>query len=349
MRKIMCLLMVRKSVSLEILEECSRHSFLVEPRSQEVLVDLSSFQKIGGIIESIGAAISNQDKAEIGIASSPLLAITAAHFHRHLSGNSKCHRLFQSHGLPVIQVLPGQEADFLKDLPLEEFLPLTEREQKLLKRMGYDRVGELVNLSTERLSRILKRDAAILGQNCRGIDYSSVKGLYPPDSISYAFTFPGGCSDLLQMQEIIKAISLDLVQELQRRQAACNQVWAELLIPNGCRSWERTLTRACFESTYLENIINSLIQIEPGQMAAEEIRVALKGLQRVEMHMPDLFTWRREARINQLMHIKDTVYDLQQKYPDCIQIGVIPERREEVLSLWDPWRLNLPGVKKYEN
>lgn len=343
MRKIICLNMVRKNMSLEILEECSHHSFLVEPRSQEVLVDLSFFNKISHIIDSIASvAASLGEKADIGVASSPLLAIIAAQSHNHLPRNNKCRRVFQCHGLVVIQVLPGNEAEFLNDLPVEEFYPLTGREQKLFKRMGYTRVGEIVNLSTERMGQILKRDATILEQNCRGIDYTSVQGLYPPDSISCALASSEGCQDLIQIQAMSRAISLTLGQELKRRQASCHQIRMEIITATDCKTWERTFTEACHDAVRLEHIINSLIQIEPGQVAVEEIRVALKGLVRIEMHMPDLFTWRREARTDQCLRIKDAVYNLQQKYPDCIQVGIIPERREQILSLWDPWRRNLP-------
>jgi hypothetical protein len=87
----------------------------------------------------------------------------------------------------------------------------------------------------------------------------------------------------------------------------------------------------------MEHILNGLIKLDPGR-PAEEIRVTLTRLERAEMHMPDLFSW-RAVPTDQNRQIKNAVVHLQQKYPNCIQVGIIPERREQVLALWDPWRM----------
>lgn len=345
MRKIICLYVDEGNLGLEELEECSKHSYLVEPRNaQEVLVDLSCFKKIGHIIDAIaGQAASHSQKAVIGVAASPLLATIAARFYLHLPFQNNCYRIFQSHRIPVIRVLPDREAEFLADLPVEDFYPLSGKEQKLLKRMGYSRVGELVNLPPERMSQIIKRDAAILSQNCRGIDYMSVQGLYPPGRISYALT-SGGYQDLIQFRNMIKALSIKLADKLKQKQASCCRVQVQVITAYGCQTWERTLTQACHEAVHLEHIIESLIQVKPEQAAAEEIRVVLTDLQATGMHMPDLFTWRRETPNNRCQLIRNVIWNLKQKYPDCIQVGIVPERREQILFLWDPWRGNYDKV-----
>jgi hypothetical protein len=338
MRKIVCL-HIEGGLRPEILEECSRHSFLVEPRGEEILIDLSSFQQVGEIIGNMADTVTScGQKARIGLAASPLLAIIAADCYSHLPAKSNCHRFFYYHGVMVIQVLPGREADFLNDLPLEQFPPLSQYEKKVLKRMGYTRVGELGSLSAQRLTGILKRDASLLAQNCQGIDYTSVKGLYPPDSITYALAAPGGCRDLLQLQEMIRAVSVNLGLELWNRRAACRQIRLELITPDECVTGERILPRPCHDTAGLQHILNSLIPLQSAATAIEEIRAVLAGLQTMAFHMPDIFTW-RELPPDPGQHIKDTLYNLQQKYPDSIQIGIIPERREQILSFWDPWRL----------
>lgn len=343
MRKIMCL-RISAGLSEELLEACSQHSFLVEPlNEQEILVDLSSFNRIGNIVDDIAGLAASQRKVKaIGVAASPLVAIIASRRLSQTTSKNKTYRQFLCHGVTVIQVLPGKEAEYLSSLPLEEFYILTRREQKLFKRMGYTRVGELANLPVERMSQMLKRDARILGQNCLGIDYTSVRGLYPPECISTSRLFPGGCEDFLQIQEAYQAMSQTLTRELEQRQSACCQVRVEIITASGSLSRERRLTQACSHVIRLEHVIHNLIPSAEITFPVEEVRVVLQGLESVQVYMPDLFSWRRETRTEQRhLQIQDAVDHLQAQYPGYIQIGVRPERREQVLALWDPWRLKL--------
>lgn len=342
MRKIVYLHLEKEKISRVILDECSQHSPLVEPQGEQgVLLDLSTFKRAGEIVKELAVFIHRQNAgpARLGLASNPLLAFCGACSSIPVQAKSKnTYRLQSYHNILILQVLPGQEANFLAGLSLQEFPVLPAKERQKLMRLGYSRVGEMAGLSRERLGQILKRDALLLWQNSQGIDYSPVRGIYPPDRLGCSVLLPS-CKERQSLELALQQISANLGKELGQRHKACRKLVLEIRGEKESLSRERLLGYACYEATQLARILAELLPKSELPLPVEELRVYLDRLEKVEVEMPDIFTWRRHYQEEQRRRrLQESIYNLLQRFPQDIRQGAEIERREQVLALWDPWR-----------
>ena len=342
MRKIVYLHLEKEKISQVILDECSQHSPLVEPQGEQgVLLDLSTFKRAGEIVKELAVFIHRQNAgpARLGLASNPLLAFCAACSSIPVQAKSKnTYRLQSYHNILILQVLPGQEANFLTGLSLQEFPVLMAKERQKLMRLGYSRVGEMAGLSREKLGQILKRDALLLWQNSQGIDYSPVRGNYPPDRLVCSILLPS-CKERQSLELALQQISTNLEQELSQLHKACRKLVLEIRGEKESLSRERLLGYACYEAAQLARILAELLPEAELPLPVEELRVYLERLEKVEVEMPDLFTWRRHYQEEQRRRrLQESIYNLLQRFPQGIRQGAEIERREQVLALWDPWR-----------
>ena len=342
MRKIVYIFLASDIIDTALLDACSLHSSLVEPIGEgELLLDLSPFNRIGEVLTLLAGTLSGliKGQAGIGVAASPLLAMLAVR-HRGLTAEAKSScRSFQKKGINIIQVIPGREALFMRTLPLEEFPPLSTRECKLLKRLGYSQVGDLADLGSARLKQILKKDGTTLWQNSCGRDYRPVRGLYPPERLGYSMVLEEGCQNRTQLLLILQEASRELGGLLIQRHVSCNHGELQLELSGGqSLQMERQLLAACYESSSLRMILAGLLP-DIIEQPVIELRVFLKDLKPVEMRAQDLFTLRyiyqeeakkqkRAATMEQLLH----------RFPGRISLGMDIERREKILLFWDPWR-----------
>ena len=346
MRKIVYLHLEKGKISQVILEECSRYSTLVEPRGEQgVLLDLSTFKRAGEIVKELAVFIYRQNvgPARLGIASNPLVAFCAT------CGSippvqvkiKNTYRFHSYYNILIFQVIPGQEASFLAGLPLQEFPVLSAKERQKLIRLGYSRVGEMAGLSQERLGQILKCDALQLWQNSRGIDYSSVRGNYPPDRLVCSLLL-SSCKDRQRLEQALQQISISLEKELDQRHKTCRKLVLEVRGEKESLSQERLLGYACHEASQLTRILVELLPKTELPLPVEELRVRVDRLEKVEVEMPDLFTWRQHYQEEQQhRRLQEAIHDLLQRFPRSIQQGAEVERREQILALWDPWRFPL--------
>ena len=343
MRKIIYIRLTAESIDKSLLDACSRHSSLLEPiGEQELLLDLSPFNRIGDILRALAADLSERVKGRsvVGLAASPLLAMLAAQRSSLAGIPNTSYRLFQQKQVDIIQVRPGQEALFLSTLPLEEFSPLSSRETRLLHKLGYRQVGELTPLGPARLQQILKKDTWALWQNICGRDYRPVKGLYPPERLGCSLALAEDCMNRSQLLLILENAARELAAILGQRHAACHKVQLQLEIGGQPLVLERQLSQGCQDSLRLGVILAGLLP-DTFEQPVTELRVGLEGLQPVEMRTQDLFTLRFTHQEEAKQHLrKDVMEQLQQRFPARIGLGMDIERREKILCFWDPWRFS---------
>ena len=278
--------------------------------------------------------LQGEKRATMGVAASPLVSIIAARRDRF---KSPYHQEFKRYGVRVIRVIPGSEEGFLSSLPLSAFFPLTVKEKKLLRRAGYNLVGELAALNPTMLKQIIKRDSALLLQNCRGVDYTPVKGTYPPGRLVHTILLPDGCSDYIQIQAGLKKMSRVMAGELEQKRAGFRKIRIEIITIYGdIKVEERTLFKVCSGVMQLENLIQIMVQKEDLKEPVAEIRVIIMELEKVKLQAVNLFTYRQDVKDEERLLV---LQQLQEKYPQSLQLGVKPDRRERVLSMWDPWRI----------
>lgn len=341
MRKIICLYIEKKKINQAILEECSRHSGLVEPQGEKVLLDLSIFRQAGEIVRQLADFLQKENArpARLGLGANPLVACCAA-CRRDLpmaTAGKKSYRQLLLGGIPVVQVIPGREKNFVASLALTEFPPLSVRDRKRLVRLGYSRVGEVAGMSSQRLGQILRCDALPLWQNCQGIDYSPVRGLYPPERL--ACSLPLCCENRYGLEMALKQISLELEAQMARRHMACRHLFLEVLGEKDSIRRERLLGYACYEASHLTRLLSELLLENGLPFPVEELRVYLDRLEGLEVGMPDLFTWSQHYQEEEhRRQLQEAIRHLLQRFPQGIQLGPKVGRREQVLALWDPWR-----------
>lgn len=345
MRKIVYVFLATGSFDDELLQECSQHSSLLEPlTSQELLLDLSSFKRIGDLLDRLAATLSDlvPGRASIGLATSPLLARLVVRCGTCPGpGRSSC-RSFRRADIDIIQLIPGQEALFVSSLPLPEFTPLSARECRMLNRLGYSYVGDLAGLGPYRLKQLLKRDASQLWQNIQGRDYTPVRGLYPPERLGYALSWEEAGSGQEQVLEVIRDGARELSDRLDKRQVGCHRVEMQLDLSGGTTIIkERRVSPACHDRERLVMILAGLLT--DIDRPVEGMRIFLSELKPLEMRAQDLFTLRctyqQEARERKRSAILE---QLLQRFPDRLGLGMDIDRREQVLLFWDPWRFS-PG------
>ncbi len=295
MRKIVYIFLAADIIDTVFLDACSPHSSLVEPMGErELLLDLSPFNRIGDVLNLLASTLSGliKGKAGIGVAASPLLAMLAAR-RRSLAAEAKSScRSFKKKGIHIIQVIPGQEPLFMRTLPLEEFTPLSARESKLLKRLGYSRVGDLAELGSARLKQILKRDASTLWQNSCGRDYRPVRGLYPPGRLGYSLVVEEGCRNRNQLLLILKEAARELSGLLIERHVSWHHVELQLELSSGqSLRMKRQLSLACHEGSSLRMILAGLLP-DIIEQPVIELKFFLRDLKPLEMRAQYLFTLR---------------------------------------------------------
>ncbi|MEQ8199908.1 MAG: hypothetical protein ABRQ24_00640 [Syntrophomonadaceae bacterium] len=345
MGKIVYIFLNSGSFDDELLQACSQHSYLLEPvGSQELLLDLSSFKRIGDILDALAVTLAGlaAGRASIGLASSPLLARLAVHRRTYPGPARSTCRFFARGDIDIIQVIPGQEVIFISTLPLPEFSPLSARECRLLNRLGYAWVGDLAGLGPYRLQQLLKRDVSQLWQNIQGRDYTPVRALYPPERLGYAFSWEEGSRGPGQLLEFIRAGAGELSSRLERRRVGCHLVEIQLDLSGGTAvSRQRRVSPACHDRKRLAMVLEGLLP--DLDKPVEGARIFLGDLKPLEMRAQDLFTLRytyqQEAREQKRSAILE---QLLQRFPGRLGMGMEADRREQVLLFWDPWRFS-PG------
>jgi hypothetical protein len=354
MRKIICLHLEEQNLNEIILEECSRHSLLVEPRDdREVLLDVSTFKRVGEIIKQLAAFLQKQNAGSgwLGVGSNPLIASCAA-CRQSLPDSTagrKSYNLLSLGSILVVRVLPGQEKEFIASLPLEEFTPLLAKDRLKLMRLGYSRVGDIAGLSPQRIGQLLRCNAMPLWQNCQGIDYTPVRGTYPPDRLTCSILLPS-CKDRTGLKLALEQISIELEEKMERQHKACRKLRLEVLGARESISRERVLGYACYKASNLARVLLELLPETGLPLPVEELRVYLDKLEQLEMEMPDLFTWRgRYQEEQRRCQLQEVIHNLLQRFPRSIQLGSKIERREQVLAFWDPWRFPAENRRKAGN
>lgn len=348
MRKIVYISLASGSIDDKLLQACSQHSSLLEPlTNREMLLDLSSFKRIGDLLDRLAVTLTGMaaGRASIGLASSPLLARLAVHRCTFPgSARSTC-RSFPRGPIDIIQVLPGQEACFVSTLPLPEFSPLSTRECRKLNRLGYSYAGDLAALGPYRLQQLLKRDVAQIWQNIQGRDYTPVRGLYPPERLGYALGWEEASQDREQLLRLVGDSARALSELLARRQLGSHRVEMQLDLAGGMIIIkERQVSPACHDPERLAMILAGLLT--DIDKPVEGVRILLGDLKPLEMRAQDLFTLRltyqQEAREQKRSAILE---QLLQRFPGRLGLGMDIDRREQVLLFWDPWRYSPGGMK----
>jgi nucleotidyltransferase/DNA polymerase involved in DNA repair len=192
-------------VSRRIMAIFREFTDLVEPLSiDEAFLDVSGSRARFGDGRQIALAIKQKVRdrerltASVGIATNKFLAKLASD-------------LQKPDGL--VEVPPGQEAEFLRDLPLERLWGVGPKTAEALRRLGLRTIGEIARLPEGELAGRFGKHGAHLYQLSRGMDDRPVEPERDPKSIGQETTFDEDTAD----PEVIRRTLLELAVEVARR------------------------------------------------------------------------------------------------------------------------------------
>ena len=203
--------------------------------------------------------------------------------------------------------------------------------------LGFTRFGELDSLSLQELLKILGPDGYTVYQHRRGRDSTPLLGLYPPEKLSCHFSFDRGVYELGPLEKRLEEGARIIASALRERGMNCRQVALQAELEGGnCRA-ERRVSRGAGEERRLREILGILLKNLPLTGPILSMTLEVSSLYRWSLTEQDLFALdKRSTRPHQ--ELKGTVEGLAAKIPGAVHVGLAIDRREQVLSLWDPWR-----------
>ena len=325
------------------LEACLDLTPLVEPSgSQAVYLDLTGSRIKKLLLQKLAAYA--EGKARIGMAATRLTAHIAAIAPGLLpSARSKDYRIHRWAGGELVEVLPHRDAYFLAPLPLECLYPLEKAEMKKLRRSGFDRIGDIAALPPYELVRLLGEKGLYLSNLARGIDNTPVMGLYPPSRILYQLNFEPELDNTLSLQQILQQAATQLSARLRQKNSVCQRVSLELQRGTHKDQAQRLLQTGSQDELFLRHVLEGLAKNMMAQYDREYLitgmTIILDQFAPLSWSQPDLFSYRPISAAEEQSRLDQVLIRLENRFPGSLSRGIAIARREQVLALWDPWRL----------
>lgn len=317
---------------------CSRLTPLVEPTGAEtVFMDLSGCHVTRSQLIQLSGW--NDGSASVGVASNKITAQLASL--AVTKPDRKLSQIYKWPGGKLAEIAPGQEKAFLASLPLEFFSPLDRSMLKKLRRSGFDSVADLADLPPYELVRLLGDGGLQISHLAQGIDPSPVVGLYPPNRMVYPVDFIDEVSDHLILEQALQQAVSYLSLKLHDSHLACQRVILQAAM-TGSPSFqaEKLIQESCHSKATLFNILAVLLrQVISARRPVTALVLTLDQLVPVSWSQPDLFSHRAVSNIQEREnHLDHALRRLENRFPGFLTRGMPIARREQVLSLWDPWR-----------
>jgi nucleotidyltransferase/DNA polymerase involved in DNA repair len=170
----------------------------------EAFLDVTGSRRLAGtgreIAEKIKGRISDELRltASVGVAANKFLAKIASD-------------LKKPDGLVVVE--PGNEKDFLSQLPIRCLWGVGPKTEDLLKKIGIQKIGQIAAVPLRDMDRLLGETGARLWRLSQGIDDRPVETTWERKSIGHEITFETDTADFDQ----IRSALLELTEKTARR------------------------------------------------------------------------------------------------------------------------------------
>lgn len=179
----------------------------VEPLSlDEAFLDVTASQALHGPGVEIARRIKARTRAEVGLTASA--GVAPNKFVAKIASD-----LEKPDGL--VEVGPGQEAAFLRDLPLRRLWGVGPSAERELTALGARTIGDLARLGRARLEERLGASGAHLWELSQGIDERPVVPWHDPKSIGAEETFGRDTKDVGQLRATLLAQADRVAAELR--------------------------------------------------------------------------------------------------------------------------------------
>lgn len=268
--------------------------------------------------------------ALIGIGKNKLLAGLGAR--SLLAADPAVNREFQ-----FIEIAPGREREFMRNLPLNMDWLMPARALKRLTDLGFNCFGELHGVALPELVKILGQDGYTVYRHCRGIDDTPLINLYPPGKIAFAINFDDGLDEQADLDRVLGKAARTLSYLLQARQKGCRFLNLELVSEQGNYQVGRLVPWGCRDEGRIREVIGILLGKLELNGPVTGMTVKASSLYEWALTEQDLFSLPGVTKGTKYT-LAAVVDALDEKYPGAVRIGLDIDRREQALSFWDPWR-----------
>lgn len=332
-----------KKLSDDFFDACLDLTPLVEPSgTHSVYLDLSGSKikksQIKKLASYAGGAL------RIGMAATRLAAhIAAVTTSLPPSARSGDYRIHSWAGGELVEILPHRDASFLAALPLECLYPLERCQVKKLRRSGFDRIGDIAVLPPYEVVRLLGEKGLHISNLARGVDNTPVMGLYPPSRILYQLSFEPELDNKLSLQQILQQAAAQLSAQLRHKNSVCQRISLELQRDTHKNQAQRLLQAGSQDEQFLRHVLeelskNAMDQCDSGYRITG-LTIILDQLAPLSWSQPDLFSYRSISPAEERSRLDQALIRLEERFPGFLSRGAAIARREQVLALWDPWRL----------
>ncbi|APZ95823.1 DNA polymerase IV [Fuerstiella marisgermanici] len=193
------------AVSQKIRDIFHRYTPLVEPLSlDEAFLDATGSAKLFGSVEKIGREIKDAIRDELNLVAS--VGVAPNKFLAKLASD-----LDKPDGFTVVH--PDRIQEVLAPLSVSRIWGVGKVTKRTFDRIGIKTIGQLRELSLERLQETFGQSGAHFWKLARGIDDRKVVADRETKSISHETTFPEDVTDL----DVLKAWLLELTEQVARR------------------------------------------------------------------------------------------------------------------------------------
>ncbi|MFQ5898018.1 MAG: DNA polymerase IV [Candidatus Methylomirabilia bacterium] len=194
-------------VSAEIMAILAEYSPLVEPVSvDEAFVDITGTERLFGGVVEVARTIKQRTREEVELTASA--GVAPNKFLAKLASD-----LRKPDGL--VEVRPGEEAAFLRDLPVERLWGVGKMTAGELRRMGIQTIGQLARVPVSLLQHRFGKPGALLHELALGKDDRPVQPATPPKSMGAEETFPEDHRDLERLHQTLRAQAERVARELR--------------------------------------------------------------------------------------------------------------------------------------
>ena len=194
-------------VSGEIMAILSEYSPLLEPISvDEAFLDVTGTQRLLGSALEVARTIKGRLRAEIGLTASA--GVAPNKFLAKLASDLK-----KPDGL--VEVKPGEEADFLQALPIERLWGVGRVTARDLRAMGIETIGQLARVPAGVLAKRFGKWGALLHELAYGRDDRPVEPFATPKSMGAEETFAEDTRDLQELRRTLLAQAERVARELR--------------------------------------------------------------------------------------------------------------------------------------
>ncbi len=204
-----------RAASREFMAILADFSPFLEPVGiDEAFLDVTGFESLHGSIHRMATMIKQRTKEELGLTAS--VGIAGSKIVAKVASD-----LSKPDGL--IEVSPGEEAAFLRALPIAKMPGIGKKTEPRLKSLGIKTIGELAAVPLATLKGHFGLYGVLLHRHSQGIDPREVAPPAEAKSISRETTFARDNRDLKYLAATLRYLSERVGSKLRQRgrQARC--------------------------------------------------------------------------------------------------------------------------------